>query len=225
MAYDFDGSGDYIEYETPPTSINGLSNMSVAFWITNEGDFSAGNRNVVWCGGAWPTQIRWFVQGLRLTGVDYLSFMLPRSSGNGRWTITDPDTSWHSHVITMDITSTTVDPIWYVDGSAVSTTEVETPGGTNISDTNDLMIGAGDEGGYEYWDGKIAEVAIWNRQLSAGEAAALGDGLSPSFIRNGLQFYIPLIRETGDIKGGSAGVVTNAVVTAHPRIIYPQGAF
>lgn len=62
----------------------------------------------------------------------------------------------------------------------------------NISgESSSLEIG---HSGYGDWfDGHIAECAIWNTNLSVGEIESLGRGLSPAFVRpQSLQAYWPI---------------------------------
>lgn len=78
------------------------------------------------------------------------------------------------------------------------------------------------------FDGNIAELAIWNVEISAAEYAVLNAGYSPLFIRpQSLVAYWPLIGRTSpeiDIVGGYNMTLTNSPTTAaHPPIIYPSG--
>lgn len=76
-----------------------------------------------------------------------------------------------------------------------------------------------------YFDGDIAEAAIWNVALSAADVAALAKGVSPFFVRPGnIIAYWPLIGRfspENDLTDGSAMTVTGSVVADHPRIYYP----
>ena len=73
-----------------------------------------------------------------------------------------------------------------------------------------------------YADSDIAEVGIWSVALTAAEIASLAKGMTPDKIRpQSLVFYAPLVRDLIDQKGGLA--ITNnsaATVANHPRI-YP----
>ena len=102
-------------------------------------------------------------------------------------------------------------------------TERNTPSGSSNAgqDSTNLRIGAGHDGTYERWDGRVAEFAWWNRILTAGEAAILGKAYSPLFVPNGLVLYTPLVRATFDLKGGAGNSASGAVPISHPRIIYP----
>lgn len=73
-----------------------------------------------------------------------------------------------------------------------------------------------------FFDGRIAEVGIWNAALTAAEIASLAKGITCDKIRpQNLVFYAPLVRGLIDAKGGRAITNNNgATVAPHPRI-YP----
>lgn len=71
-----------------------------------------------------------------------------------------------------------------------------------------------------YWQGRIAEVGIWNVALTADEITSLSKGISPALIRRqSLVFYSPLVRDISDIRGGLTLTINGTTVTDHPRII------
>ena len=72
-------------------------------------------------------------------------------------------------------------------------------------------------------DGRVAEVGLWNVELTADEWAALGKGYSPACIRpSGLVFYCPLIDDSDvDLISGNALTATGSpTVGEHPPVIY-----
>ena len=223
MAYDFDGSGDHIALTKGASAID-LSVLSYSFHVAQ--DATGTYREIFWMGGAWPSNFHSFCQ--EDGGGWGLTFKSGCTTGtqHGAWSIGNAgDTAWHNRVITYDYTSVSNDPLSYLDGVSQTVTERATPTGSPrySEDTSNLRLGAYSDGSAEYWDGRIAEFAIWNRILTAAEAAILGDGFSPAFIPNGLVFYAPMIRGLQDLKSGNVGTATNAVVYPHPRIIYPTG--
>lgn len=79
-----------------------------------------------------------------------------------------------------------------------------------------------------YFDGRIAEVGIWNAALTDAEVKILAAGFSPLFVRpQNLVGYWPLVRKTSDNKSIDkvGGFTLNEYNTpgqsAHPPIIYP----
>ena len=71
-----------------------------------------------------------------------------------------------------------------------------------------------------YLAGNIAEVGIWNAALTAAEVASLAKGMTCDKIRpQNLVFYAPLVRDLNDQKGGLAITNNNgATVANHPRV-------
>ena len=71
-----------------------------------------------------------------------------------------------------------------------------------------------------YYTGLIAEVGIWNTDLTAAEIASLADGMTCDKVRpQNLVFYAPLVRDLIDQKGGLAITNNNAAtVAAHTRV-------
>lgn len=77
-----------------------------------------------------------------------------------------------------------------------------------------------------FWDGGVAEAAIWDVELTTAEIVILANGFSPLFVRpSSLVSYWPLIGRYSpeiDIVGGNNLAVTEAVAGPHPRTIYPS---
>ena len=152
-------------------------------------------------------------------------FVIGWSTNDGKWSIAKPTTgAWHHIAITYNGGATTNDPIIYKDGVSQTITERVAPTGTLQLPTGSGWIGS-DDGTGEFFDGRLAEFAIWNRILTAGEIAALGKGFSPLTNPVGLVLYLPLIGTASpeiELIGGSNLTLTNAPTNiAHPRIIYP----
>lgn len=100
----------------------------------------------------------------------------------------------------------------YLDGGSSATNT------TSLSPTiNQTEIGAFRSG---FWfAGDIAEVGVWNIDLSAAEIAALAKGVSPALIRpQNLLPHLELIREVIDVRRGTAFTEVNTTAAAHPRI-------
>lgn len=71
-----------------------------------------------------------------------------------------------------------------------------------------------------FMTGQIAEVGVWNADLTSNEIASLASGVTCDQVRpQSLVFYAPLIRELIDVRGGSTLTNTNgATVFDHPRV-------
>jgi hypothetical protein len=102
-------------------------------------------------------------------------------------------------------------------GSSATSTNSITPSGVNVSDIGSRVLG-GVRG--LFFNGKLAEVGIWNAALTAAEVAALAKGMTCDKVRpQSLVFYAPLVRDLNDQKGGLTITNNNgATVAAHPRV-------
>lgn len=122
--------------------------------------------------------------------------------------------TWHhACAVFASSTSRTV----YIDGgsSATDTTSV------NATGMNRTNIGARYSGTLgSYFDGKIAEAAVWNVALTAAEVASLAKGFSPIQVNpQGLIFYVPLINNVVDLRGGVTLTPTGSpALYAQPRV-------
>lgn len=104
-------------------------------------------------------------------------------------------------------------------GGTVSTTS-RTP-----SSVDRIRIGEWTSTWARPFDGDIAECAIWNVALSAGEIAAMSNGLSPILIRpESLVSYYPLVRDYIDHVGGNTVSPNNTVVWANEHPISVEAA-
>lgn len=79
-------------------------------------------------------------------------------------------------------------------------------------------------GTFDFDDGTIAEIGVWNVALAAADWYALGLGVSPELVRpDALVLYWKLIR-LGEVARGAAITLTNTTVAAHPAIIYASNS-
>jgi hypothetical protein len=79
-----------------------------------------------------------------------------------------------------------------------------------------------------FWDGRIAEAAIWNIALGSGSVARLVTGIVPLCVHpESLVAYWPLWGSHSpelDLVGGNNLTVTGATKIDHPRIVRPSRA-
>ena len=218
MARDFNGSSDKIEI-TLKAGQTSLDTVSYSWWCRpetaggyrtlfsrSEGTF--GSRLELDSGWGWVWAAWW-------------------TTTDGKWSVPLPTTNtWTHSVITYNYGSTSNDPIFYRDGSSATVTDRQTPAGTKKNDGTGFAIGYMKPASGYYWDGQICEFGMWNRILTASEAAGLAKGLSPLFYPVGLIFYMPIIgRASPEIEymRGSNGTLTGTSNYAHPRIYLPRG--
>ena len=113
--------------------------------------------------------------------------------------------TWKNIVVTFDLSSPTNDPIIYVNSVLTTTTETITPLGSAFSrDSVPIIIGNVKTQSEDYnrpFDGKIKDVRVYNRILSAAEITTLYNGGTPDMdlVTDGLQFQafvVPTFRLT-----------------------------
>ena len=115
-------------------------------------------------------------------------------------------------------------PDFYVNGSATSGTagggsETGSPTGTSAP----IRLGSRPDGVVKM-NGDVAEYAIWNVELTAGEHASLGVGVSPLLVRPGalVNYWTLLSGVLVDIVGGLTLTEVNTPTKAiHPPIFNP----
>jgi len=114
-------------------------------------------------------------------------------------------------------TSNTSRTVFLNGGNSATNTNTIAPSGVNAIDIG-FRPNAGVAG--LLFDGKLAEVGIWNTALTAAEIASLAKGMTCDKIRpQNLVFYAPLVRDIADQKGGLTITNNNgATVANHPRV-------
>lgn len=104
-------------------------------------------------------------------------------------------------------------------GNKGSETSSRTPTGLDR-----ISIGrAGDSSASHYWGGTLAEIAVWNIDLTDNEVAILATGICPLEVRpQNLVFYVPLVRDNdNDLIGGLSLTAYNSpTISDHPPIFY-----
>ena len=178
-------------------NLNGSQNVLISGGDESEFDFTGGSMTVsVWCTAAaidtnWQCLIAkgegngWRVH--RRGGDEPPEFAW--TGGNGDTPShgtpimigTDPET-WH-HVVGVTDGATQIESL-YIDGVEVATKE-----GAVLEDRgNRMRIGDNPDAAGRGWNGKIDDVAIWARALSADEIAEIwdeGDGVSIEVLLGG----------------------------------------
>lgn len=186
---DFDGTNDKITFAsfTPPT-------VSVSAWI--DADTLTGNilRIVAKCDGAGSDVGNILLDTYDGSDNGGLRFVLQLGSGyEGVITAGTLSTGWINVIGTYDGSSIHL----YKNGSEIGTPDVSLASSTLPSSTQPWTIGEDDPQGSdaEYFDGRIAYVAIWERGLTAAEISTL-QTCTPDAVAAGLVLY-PELRSSG----------------------------
>lgn len=139
-----------------------------------------------------------------IRGDNKIALFTDWTTTNGNWHTTAAISTGLRHVaFSYDYTSTSNDPVIYIDGVSVAITEVTNPAGSYISGTNSShTIGAVN---FDSFDGKMLSYSVYNRILSASEVADAYNSrlVVPNY--NGLVFALNL--------NGAAGLQTFDGVT------------
>lgn len=206
MAYDFNGSTQYF---TLSSGVVTAVPLTLACWFNN--DSSLATRALVVLSDSGGSN------GFRITTSTSRTLRAVAeaagSTGNAETTATFSNTTWnHACGVFASATSRTV---YLNGGNAVSNTTSRTPSGINRT-----RIGVGGSASDSYMNGLIAEVGIWNTDLTAAEVASLGDGVSPALVRpRSLVLYMPLIRGFNDLIGARVFTAAGSpTVAAHTRV-------
>lgn len=220
MPRDFPGSGGVGIAATAIAAQDGFSQMTIAVKYQRTaggGEFGYGR--------PFTKDPYWQIQSNNGDMGWGIIFEIDWTSNNGVWSVSYPSNgTWIIDVITYDGSSASNDPLWYRNGSNISTTERSTPSGSLATDTSDYWIGQSSDN--TEWDGPVDWVAHWNRVLSADEAIALGKGVSPKYFLRGLKMVQSITgRRSPEIDevGGIQGVVTGSAPFFESSPIYLPG--
>lgn len=216
MAYDFDGIDDYVQtvgpaLYAPPITLSCWFNVDVV--PTAARCLCALSETTV--GGAGGTTANHSVM-LLATSNNFVTARASVNNGNNSSTTTNQWTAgtW-SHALGLFATSSNRIPC--LDG-VIGTNSAGTRAAINL---DCVLVGRNSGGTYSGnlpLNGKVAEVAVWTATLTESEIVALSKGAKPTSIRpTDLAFYLPLVREIGDVCNVDAVTASGAVASIHPR--------
>lgn len=194
-SFSFEGTGDYIEIVNAP---NPTDAMTISFWAKshtptwNKQYCLVSKRNAFILGG--------------LPNKTYTHFLI-FSAGGWRWTgltLNIDLTQWHHYAGTFDGRSIR----FYVDGDEVSRVTWKD---TIAPDDGSMFIGWDDDSAGQYFDGRIAEVRLWD--YARREQDIKGD-MNHHLVGNesGLLGYWPLSGDASDkTSNGNNGEINGAI--------------
>lgn len=142
---------------------------------------------------------------------DPVDILIESGSGQNTARSTTGCTSGQWHHACGVFTSSTSRTVYLDGGSSATNTNSVTP---SVDRTE---VGAWQS---SFWfNGDIAEVGIWNIDLTAAEVASLAKGVSPALIRpQNHVAYLPLIRDTHEIVNATGFTDVNTTASNHPRV-------
>ncbi|KJJ83381.1 alpha-N-arabinofuranosidase [Candidatus Omnitrophus magneticus] len=162
VSLDFDGVNDYVDFGTPATLDPGTSDFSISLWVkTSISD--SGEHMIFSAHGTTTVYMEVYQQKINFSvGGTYYEHSANIADG-----------SWHHVVAVMNRDEgITI----YVDKTAENGGSSET---TDLQFTSDIYLGKYSGGGY-YFDGEIADVKIYNKELSGVDVSSLYEGTTIS---------------------------------------------
>jgi len=205
------------------SAIDNINPTTLIGWIFPN-DFGEGDKGRIYYRDAGT-----FMWGVWIRGTDsdnLLKYQRNFSTTNGKWQTPTSSIStsvWQHLAITYDNSDVSNDPVIYLDGVSQTITETTAPVGSAADDSGVALLLGNNDDGSRTFNGRLAEMAIYNMALSAAEVLALAHSINPLHIRRtNLKAYWPLPGNSSpeaDLSGnGNNGTVTGAIKGAHPPI-------
>ncbi len=216
MAYRFvEGSAEAFHTRGTEFAFDGTLPFSMATWFNKDALNDTQTLMSFADPGSTTQQIN-----LRLDTTNAVAANAPGGTAFSS-TVIPTSGSWH-HALGVWATSTSRSAYLNGGGKGTNTDSATSSGMTRIR----LGVSA-DSTPFGFWDGMLAECAIWDVEITDDEALILATGVCPLFVRpENLVLYTPLIRAVRfpiDLMGG---LILNdngtPTVDDHPRIIYPS---
>lgn len=214
MALDFDGTTAYLAASVAPVTNEGFT---LAGWCW--ADATSGAHTVLALEDPGVSPNSWSI-GLNHSTTAARIFKRDATSDNVNDTTTSYSLGVWMHICGVFAADNSRSILLNGGGKNTGTTTI-----TESGPPTAVTIGARrGSTTLRFFDGKIAEVAIWNVALSDADVADLASGAAPDRIRSeALAAYWPLIgRRTNEIDMRGAAVLTatgSPSAYAHPRIL------
>jgi hypothetical protein len=222
---DFAGATSRIDWASPWTPSGA---MTLSMWLSADRvNTSQGLWAVEKTGGGFDGIYFWLNGAV---GAGRLTFYIEggtdgyRSSANG---VVPGDGTWHNYIVTWD---GVVNPITgvhiYKNNAEVASYAAAQNGATPNAFAGDWSLGGFKSVDNYNIDGRMAQVAVWNRVVTATERANLAAGYAPNLAApSGLQFYFKgntadLSNEIGGADGTADGTTQLTGAGTGPGIIY-----
>jgi len=163
------------------------------------------------------------------SGSGRVGVIVQNDGGSNMVVATDNDTIatgvWQHVLIHTDGSNTATNLHVFVDGVEASYNTQSDGDGTIRAGDGSWSIGGRIWDDTRNFDGRLANLGMWNRELTAGEIAALAAGYAPATIPRGLKWAPDLVRHQRDHISGKTGTLDGTTVVAHPRTIWPVPSF
>ena len=199
MAIEFNAQEQKIDFGTS-ANVYGLTQKSMSFWVYLDSITSDGN--LYYAASLYTDTTPNSDEGwgilFNYDGDGDMLFSEAFDTQDGIWTIptsTFSTSSWYHIIITMDNSSDANNPSAYVNNVSKSFTEDLAPSGSAKAGTGgSLRVGDPFSAATQYRviDGKLQDIRIYNRILSASEIAELYNSRCQRVVMDGLVFWAPM---------------------------------
>lgn len=211
MAIDFNGTSSYIEATSAVATAVPLT-LSAWFYA----DSNTVNQTILGLTASGATNARFTLQ-CQNTGYLRAAVQAGGSTAGADTTATINTGEWQHGCAVF--TGNANRAVYLNGGNSGTNTTSLTPSAAALNRTN---IGTQwrNQARENFFDGRVAEVGIWDVALSLAEIESLADGYNPQRIRpQSLVFYSPIIRNVVDLRKGLSLTTNVTSVIEHPRRI------
>lgn len=224
MAVEFNGTRTQRISFSSVSAIDNLTIKSVSFWMYAD-DLQAAVPNV-------------FIDKLSDAGAGWwighdaandFTFVQAFDGDLGAWNldVLPAEDTWLHYAIAYDSSNVANNPIIYLSGVPVAFSEDSTPSGTVVDDSSAAFNIGGGEGVFniQTMKGKLQDVRIYNRILSATEVGILANSRCQKVVLGGLVFWCQGIGAAGkqSFDGASLGTTNKLIDVISGAMGTPYG--
>lgn len=205
------GTSQYVQFDDV-SGLTGLPAKTFAFWI-NQDSYIADTNPIYLVGDDNADELN--ILRVNFAGNNgWIMFSAGFTTAQGIWAVQSnvlPINGWHHVAVSYDGSSTSNNPVIYVDGVAKSVTRLQSPVGTWISTGANKLRVLGTTANSV--DGKLENWKIYNRVLSAGEVAELYNSRTVTVNDLGLIFDLYAIGAAGYQEFNGAALAAENTLT------------
>ncbi len=210
MAWDFDGTNDYME---ATSAVLTAGPLTFAAWINVD---TTGAAQRILSISSTTGNDRW---SLLVGATNVITMQVGGSGTFGTVSTTNTVTAgtWYHVAGSWNTTANQPQQVWIDGVKSGPTNSNRTPVAGNLNRT---LLGSTyiTSALAQYLNGRIAEAAIWDVVLSDAEVSSLAKGFRSDLIRPAsLKFYLPLIREVQDVRAGLSFTNNATAAAAHVK--------
>lgn len=212
MAWDFDGTNDYME---ATSAVLTAGPLTLAAWINVD---TTGAAQRILSISSTTGNDRW---SLLVGATSVITMQVGGSGSFASLSTTNTVTAgtWHHVAGSWNTTTGQPQQVWIDGVKSGPTSSSRTPVAGNLTRT---LLGSTyvSSSLTQYLDGRIAEAGIWSVVLTDAEVTSLYRGFKPSAVRPAsLSLYLPLVREVQDVRAGLSFTNNATAAAAHVRRI------